>query len=267
MRSTIDEIEFFIRRARRFRESIFCYVERIGVAAGNHQKRLVDEVHIGRCVKREEVEVAAQRIHERGIRVTVRLAVIDIAVGIFLSVSSESSCDSMPTERAISPPAASFARSMEESARRWSVVSLALFKKPSRRTMPELNKASNSLGAFIRLGGLERIAATVADAEDTHVVGVNPWERRQNIEHAVDIFHAERRIVKVARLAARSALERGVRSNGDVAGFCEFLRLKACYLLFDAAVRVCHDDGLIFFCRLSGRSRPACRYSRQSDYH
>ena len=93
------------------------------------------------------------------------------------------------------------------------------------------------------------------------MVRVNAREGRQDIEHTVNILDAECRIVEVARLAARGSLERSIGRDRDVAGFREFLCVKTCYLLLDAAVWMGHDDGLVFFavfCVIAGRRVDVC---------
>lgn len=80
--SPFDEVEFLVIRARRLLEGVLRHVERISLVTGNHEERLVDQVHIVCLIKGKEVEVAADRVLEGRVRMTMGLPIIDVAFAV-----------------------------------------------------------------------------------------------------------------------------------------------------------------------------------------
>ncbi len=101
--------------------------------------------------------------------------------------------------------------------------------------------------AFVGLRGFDRITAAAANAEQAQIIGIGALILADKVCSGADVFDAVLRFVGVARATAACALIGGVKSDGDVALFGEFLRVQACDLLFYAAIRMGNDDGGIFF--------------------
>lgn len=141
-----DEVEFLVIRARRLLEGVLRHVERISLVTGNHEERLVDQVHIVCRIKGKEVEVAADRVLEGRVRMTMGLPIIDVAFAVkgrhllqfffrdILGFHARGAFDG----RTLCFGGALLTRFKEPLLDRVT----AAIQKPLRRTMPELNMES-----------------------------------------------------------------------------------------------------------------------------
>lgn len=120
----------------------------------------------------------------------------------------------------------------------------------------EHGKRCYRLDALIRLGCLQGVATAAADTKGTDAAVIDARIGRNHVNHAVDIFRAEGRIVEHMGRTAAGTLEGSIGCNGDIAFFRKFLGIKACHLFLDAAIWMSHDDGRIF---LSARLVVTCR--------
>lgn len=111
----------------------------------------------------------------------------------------------------------------------------------------EHGQDGNGLDALIRLGSLQGVSAAATDAECADTVRIHARERGNDVDHAMNIFHTEGRVIEIAGRTATGTLEGGIGCHGDVAGFGQTLCVQAGHLLLDTAVRVGHDDGRILF--------------------
>ena len=62
MGGTINEEKLLVLSSRGLAERILAHVECICLAAGNHQKRLIDKLHIVGCIKSEQIHIAAYSV-------------------------------------------------------------------------------------------------------------------------------------------------------------------------------------------------------------
>lgn len=79
---TRNEEQLFLLRARRPAVALLGHIERVGDASGNHQQRLVDEVHIRTGIEGKQIDQTALGVAEGGIGMRVALEVIAVAVTI-----------------------------------------------------------------------------------------------------------------------------------------------------------------------------------------
>ena len=77
-----DEEKLLVGRAGGFAVTQFRHVERVGQTARYHQQRLVDKIHPLARVKGHQIDQAALRVFERGIRMGVGHAIILVTVTI-----------------------------------------------------------------------------------------------------------------------------------------------------------------------------------------
>ena len=77
-----DEEQFLVLRAGGVAETLLREVESVSNAACYHQPRLVDERHSLVGIKGAEVDKAALGVAESGVRMGMRLQVIDIPVAV-----------------------------------------------------------------------------------------------------------------------------------------------------------------------------------------
>ena len=116
-----DEEQFLVLRAGGVAETLLREVESVSIAACYHQQRLVDERHSLVGIKGAEVDKAALGVAESGVRMGMRLQVIDIPVAVEvvgnLAACSGVTHDISPTYSGCSP-CASLVRAVQASANR-----------------------------------------------------------------------------------------------------------------------------------------------------
>ena len=106
---------------------------------------------------------------------------------------------------------------------------------------------SDRLEPFVGLCRCQRIAATAADAENTHTVCIHTRILQQDVGGTADVIDAVGRLVRIARLALAGSLIGGIERQADITFFRHALTVKSCYLLLHSAVRVRYDEGRIAF--------------------
>ena len=82
MRGSGDKEQLLLPRACRLAVTLLGHIERVGDASGNHQQRLVDEVHIHAGIEGEQIDQTALGITKGRIGVCVALEVVAVAVTI-----------------------------------------------------------------------------------------------------------------------------------------------------------------------------------------
>ena len=112
---------------------------------------------------------------------------------------------------------------------------------------------SHRLKAFIRFGGIQSIAATAANTEYAHSVLIHARISGDEIRHAVNVFRAVVRFIRMARLTFTCSLICRVRRYRNVAELRQTLCIQAGYLFLNTAVRVRHYDYRIFFIHIITR--------------
>lgn len=93
-----------------------------------------------------------------------------------------------------------------------------------------MDSVATALESLVGFGGVDRVAATAADAQSTESIGVNAWVGGDEVGHAVDVFRAVLRLVSVTWLTFAGTLVGGVGCDCHVAEFGQALRVKACNL-------------------------------------
>ena len=114
---------------------------------------------------------------------------------------------------------------------------------------------SDRLEPFVGLCRCQRIAATAADAENTHTVCIHTRILQQDVGGTADVIDAVGRLVRIARLALAGSLIGGIERQADITFFRHALTVKSCYLLLHSAVRVRYDEGRIAFRGVVARRR------------
>ena len=76
MRRTGDKEQFFVLRAGRLAVTLLGHVKRIGIASGNHQQRLFDQIHSLAGIERHQIHKTALGVTERGVGMRMALQVI-----------------------------------------------------------------------------------------------------------------------------------------------------------------------------------------------
>lgn len=221
MRRTGNQEQLLVLRAGGTAVTLFGHVERVGDAAGHHQQRPVDQVHIGRSVERHQVHEATFRIAERRIGVRMALQVIAIAVAIEV----ERQCGSL------------FGRYAAHVAHVFDFSTLGLFLAgdagicqtllhavylrveksiTAHQSRIEHAERSDRLEPFVGLCRCQRIAATAADAENTHTVCIHTRILQQDVGGTADVIDAVGRLVRIARLALAGSLIGGIERQADI---------------------------------------------------
>ena len=260
MRRTGNQEQLLLLRARRTAITQLGHIERVGDAAGHHQQRLLDKIHALASIERHQIDKAALGVAERRIGVRMALQVIAIAVAIEV----ERQCGSL------------FGRYAAHVAHVFDFSTLGLFlagdagicqtllhavylrvEKSITAHQSRIEHAERSarLEPFVGLCRCQRIAATAADAENTHTVCIHTRIVQQDVGGTADVIDAVGRLVRIARLALAGSLIGGIERQADITFFRHALTVKSCYLLLHSAVRVRYDEGRIAFRGVVARRR------------
>src|SRR5690606_8453363 len=82
------------------------------------------------------------------------------------------------------------------------------------------------------------VTATTTDTQCTYTVGIDARKLADIIGHATNIFNTEERLVRMTRFTSACPLKSSISGYSNKPSFCQSLRIQACCLLFDTAIRV-----------------------------
>ncbi len=252
MCSSGDEEQLLILRTGRTAIALFCHIERVGDASGNHQKRLIDEVHIRAGIERHQVHEAALGIAERRIRMGVALKVI----GITFSVEIE-----RQFSRHLRSHTAHIANVFRFSAFSFFLTSRTRIGKTflniinlrieetvaAYQASIEHTERGNSLETLVGLRRSQSVATAAADAQDSDSVCIHTRILRENVCCSANIFNPVCGFVRIARLTITCALICSVVSETDMPCLRKPLTVQSGDLFFHSPIRMRDHNGRISF--------------------